>query len=80
MPTNMRRYIEHIQNNRTPHERRQHAMQIAGVVTMLLFVGWLASIGVRVGTQGPVVEDNSTNTAATLQAVQGPEQTTLLGY
>jgi hypothetical protein len=76
----MRRYIEHIQNNRTPHERRQHAMQIAGVVTMLLFVGWLASLGMRIGGQGPVVNDGAANTAATLQAVQGPENSTLLGY
>ncbi len=80
----MRRYIEHIRNTRTPHERRQHALQIAGVFTAVLFVGWLATLSLRIGTGGEVVNTNpSTNTAATLQAVQGDDSvnsSTFLGY
>lgn len=74
----MRRYITHVQHNLTPHERRQHAMQIAGVITALLFVGWLMTLGLRLSTPGPVVEKSDTsNTAATLNAVG---ETLLLGY
>jgi len=76
----MRRYIEHIQNTRTPHERRQHATQIAGVVTAVLLIGWLATLGVRLTNRGPVVEDNTSNTAATLNAVQDEESSPVLGY
>jgi hypothetical protein len=76
----MRRYIEHIRNNRTPHERRQHALQIAGVVTALLFIGWLTTLGVRISTLGPVADEAKSNTAATLNAVQDKDNSTLLGY
>lgn len=55
-------------------------MQIAGVVTMLLFVGWIASLGARVTTEGPVVNDGAANTAATLNAVQGGQSSLMLGY
>jgi hypothetical protein len=76
----MRRYIEHIQNTHTTHERRQHALQIAGLITAALFISWLAMFGLRMGTSGPVVEDNNVNTAATLNAVQDEESSPLLGY
>ena len=78
----MRKYIEHIRNNRTPHERRQHAMQIAGVITAILFVGWITTLGVRISsTQGTIVSDAQNNTASTLTAVQEEEgSTNWLGY
>lgn len=68
-----------MQNNRTPHERRQHAMQVATIVTGLLFIAWLASLGARIGG-APVAEDGAANSAATLQAVQDENNSTLLGY
>ncbi|MBP9710855.1 MAG: hypothetical protein KBD50_01145 [Candidatus Pacebacteria bacterium] len=76
----MRRYIAHIQNTHTPHERRQHALQVAGLVTAALFISWLAMFGLRMSTSGPVVDDGKANTAATLNAVQDEESSPLLGY
>lgn len=76
----MRRYIEHIQHTHTPHERRQHAMRVASVITALLFIAWLAALGVRIAYRGPIVNDQDHNTAATLNAVQDGENSTLLGY
>jgi uncharacterized membrane protein (DUF441 family) len=56
----MRRYIEHIKNTRTPHERRQHAMQISGVLTAGLLVVWLGTLGVRLaGSDGNVFANAS---------------------
>lgn len=46
----MKRYIEHIKNTKTPHERRAHAMRMAGGVTALVAVVWLTTLGVRFGT------------------------------
>jgi hypothetical protein len=46
----MRRYIERMQEERTPHERRQFALRVAGGVTAVLFVGWLATLGIRFST------------------------------
>jgi len=45
----VKRYIQHIQSQ-PPHYRRQHAAKIATAVTAVIFVGWLATLGVRVGT------------------------------
>lgn len=32
-----------------PHERRQAAMRIAGTLTAVVFVGWVATLGTRLG-------------------------------
>ncbi|MDP4020418.1 MAG: hypothetical protein Q8P58_00010 [Candidatus Adlerbacteria bacterium] len=67
----MKKYIQHIQDTHTPHERRQVAMQIAMAVTGLLFIAWLATLGVRLGGSIPLVaEEGSSNAAAALEAVQ----------
>ena len=42
----IRRYLNHMQE-KTAHERRQHAVQIASVITALVFVGWLGTLGLR---------------------------------
>lgn len=34
---------------RPPHERRQAAMRIAGAITGVIFIGWIATLGVRLG-------------------------------
>ncbi len=62
----MKNYIEHIKNTREPHERRQHAMQIAGIITGTLFVVWLGTLGVRLASQGAIAEspDSSLQAAA----------------
>ena len=57
----MRRYIEHIKNTRTTHQRRVHALQISGVITATLFAVWLGTLGMRLG--GSVVaQDDGTQT------------------
>ncbi|HUD03009.1 MAG TPA: hypothetical protein VMR46_03305 [Candidatus Paceibacterota bacterium] len=48
----MKNYIAHIKS-KPPHERRQHAMQIASVITGLLLVVWVTTLGVRFATTTP---------------------------
>lgn len=62
----MRRYLEHIKNTREPHQRRQHAMQVATVLTGGLFVLWLGTLGVRLATRDQIAQspDQSLTAAA----------------
>jgi len=39
-----------MRTERTPHQRRQTALQFAGAITAVLFVGWIATMGLRVST------------------------------
>jgi hypothetical protein len=48
----MKRYIEKIQA-KPPHERRETALRIATSVTGVIFVGWLATLGVRLANPAP---------------------------
>lgn len=50
----MKRYFEHM-HSKDPHERRQHAMQVAGVLTAAVFVVWVTTLGMRLGSGTPVV-------------------------
>ncbi len=45
----MKRYLEHMHRKPT-HDRRRHALQVAGVLTAIVFVGWVTTLGVRLGT------------------------------
>lgn len=42
----MNRYLEHM-HTRSPHERRQHALRVAGVLTALIFAGWVTTFGLQ---------------------------------
>ncbi len=56
-------YFNNIQN-KPPHERRIHAAQIAAACTVVIFVGWLAALGVRFATEpqgGTTAQDGSAN-------------------
>lgn len=53
----MKKYFNHIQN-KPPHERRQHAIQIATVFTALVFVVWITTLGVRLANTSGVVAQN----------------------
>ncbi len=64
----MRRYIEHIKNTRSTHERRQHAMQVAGLLTGALFAVWLGTLGVRLAAQGAIAESPDTSLTAAAAA------------
>jgi hypothetical protein len=72
----MKRYFEHMQE-KTPHERRQHAMHVATVVTALVFVGWLGTLGLRLGSVSPATtaqggsEDQLANVIGGAYAQQG---------
>ncbi len=57
----MKNYIEHIKNTRTPHERRTHALQIAGVLTAAVFVVWLGTLSLRLGLNNDTVAAEESN-------------------
>lgn len=67
----MRGYIEHLKETKTPHERRQHAMRVAGVVTGALFAVWIGTLSMRLTDQAAVAESpDSSLTAAAVQTQQ----------
>lgn len=45
-----KKYVKHVQS-KTPHHRRQHAVQFAGLFTALAFVVWITTLGWRFGPQ-----------------------------
>ena len=53
----IKRYFEHMHTKST-HERRQHALRVASVVTAIVFLGWLGTLGVRLGSGTPAVSEN----------------------
>lgn len=73
----MKRYIQHIKDTHTTHERRQQAMRAAGILTLMLFAVWLGTLGVRLTAQfGPTAEaaDNAgTQVASVVSAAQNGE-------
>ncbi len=42
----MKKFIERVKQ-RPPHERREVAMRIAATITGVIFVGWVATLGMR---------------------------------
>ena len=72
----MRRYIEHIKNTHTTHERRQHALRMAGGATLALFAIWLGTLSVRLASQTEVAqspEQSLTAAAAASTQNKGPQ-------
>ncbi len=74
----MKKYFDHIQT-KEPHERRQHAMQIAGVVTAMVFAVWITTLGFRLSAgNAQLAEGTDNQTSLTAAAVQngysGPNQ------
>ena len=72
-----------MQENKSPHERRQFALQVAGTITALIFVAWVATLGVRLAqSSAQSAQEAASNTASTLVAVQqaSSTQTLLNGY
>jgi hypothetical protein len=70
------RYFEHI-GNKSTHERRVHAMQVAGVFTALLFAAWAATLGARLAALGA---QSSQTAAAANQNQTSLEVATTSGY
>lgn len=65
----MKKYFDHIKT-KEPHERRQHAMQIAGGVTAAVFAVWITTLGFRLTSGQTQVADSGAQTALTASAVQ----------
>ena len=73
----MKKYYDHVMD-KEPHERRQHAIQIASVFTALVFVVWITTLGVRLAnTSGVVVQnpDGSDQVANASSIYDTPENT-----
>jgi hypothetical protein len=72
------KYLDHI-NSKPTHERRKHAVQIASVVSGVIFLGWLGTLGLRLATPGGQVAGdpqsqvaNVANVASGAYAPNGP--------
>jgi hypothetical protein len=64
----MKNYIKHLKETRTTHQRRQHALQIAGVVTAALFVVWIGTLGTRLASQDVAAQSPDTSLTAAAAA------------
>ena len=64
----MKRYLQHIKNTRTTHQRRQHALQVASGITAALFVVWLGTLSIRLNTQDAIAESPDTSLTAAAAA------------
>ena len=73
----MKKYFDHIQT-KEPHDRRQHAMQLAGVITALVFVVWITTLGFRLSSNTQLAGDDANQTSLSAAAAQstygGPNQ------
>lgn len=49
---------------REPHERRRHALHVAVAVTAFVFVGWVSTLGMRLGGEPVVAQDAGSDQAA----------------
>lgn len=57
-----------MRTERTPHQRRQAALQIASIVTAVLFVGWIATLGVRLATTDKLADENTTQLVSSVES------------
>ncbi len=55
----MKKFIESVKQ-RPPHERRQVAMRIAASITGVIFIGWVATLGVRLSTPSEKTAEQTT--------------------
>lgn len=65
----MKKYFDTIKA-KEPHERRQHAMQIAGVATAMVFAVWITTLGFRLSSGQTQLAEDSTQTSLTAAAAQ----------
>jgi len=67
--------------SKTPHERRRHAMQMASVITGLLLLVWVTTLGVRFASTPPqtaATDDPSQMAAVAASAAAENGQATLI--
>ena len=74
----MKRYLDHMKT-KSPHERRQHAMQVSAGVVALVFVAWISTIGLRFSSTPQSISDTSNDNTSQSATVlnSSPEQNTL---
>lgn len=65
----MRNYLDNM-GQKDPHERRAHALRVASVVTGLVFVGWIGTLGMRLSPETVAEAGNTDQTAAVVQTQQ----------
>ncbi len=68
----LKRYLENI-HAQPAHYRRQHAVKIATTVTAVVFVGWIATLSVRVSTPSAQIaaSDSPTQETQLSNAISG---------
>lgn len=54
----MKDYFNRMKQERSAHERRQWSLRAAGVVTVVIFLGWTATLGMRFATPGNTNADD----------------------
>jgi hypothetical protein len=64
-------------HSKTTHERRQHAVKVATGVTAVLFVGWLATLGLRLSGTPTTAQntDNGSDQSSLANVVSGAAYT-----
>lgn len=75
----MKRYLDHIKN-KEPHERRVHAMQMAGAFTAVIFAVWLTTLGARLASDAgnQTAENGNENQVANILYGASPGQNQLI--
>lgn len=73
----MKKYFDTIKA-KEPHERRAHAMRLAGIATAMVFAVWITTLGLRLGSGATQVAQDENQTSLTAAAVDagysGPNQ------
>ena len=74
----MKKDFDHIKS-KEPHERRAHAMQLAGLATVMVFVVWITTLGFRLTAGQTQLADGADQTSLTASVVEsggysGPNQ------
>lgn len=70
----LKRYLNHVQSKST-HHRRQHAVQVAGILTAIAFVVWITTLPLRFGGAGAVATGENTDAQQTQLAGVGAVDT-----
>jgi len=69
----MKNYWKHI-NDKPSHERRIHAMQLAGGITAFAVVVWITTLGVRYAmTPAQIAQSNGTDTSQAASVVDATD-------
>ncbi len=65
-------YIDQIKSRPT-HERRTHAMQMAGAIIVAIFIVWVATIGIRLATENPATAQSGDDSSQLANVASGAD-------